>query len=229
MVPSELKPCKVIVKQRIEVPIECGFGSSGASALAISLALAKALKLKMTYLQIARIAHLADYYCRTGLGTVAGIVGGGFRLAVKPGAPGIAIVDRIPINEDEYRVIAATFGPISTREVLGETRKLEYFTELGKEALKNILKEPTPENFMKQCRIFALKSGFMTNRIRGIIENTMNNGLTNITQNMIGEAVHALVHVSEIDKALSIFKKHFNEENIIVAQIDSRGPRYIST
>ncbi|RLF91978.1 hypothetical protein DRN52_08585, partial [Thermococci archaeon] len=42
LLPPEIEPCKIVVKQTIEVPIGCGFGTSGASALAIALALAKA-------------------------------------------------------------------------------------------------------------------------------------------------------------------------------------------
>ncbi|MCS7363989.1 MAG: pantoate kinase [archaeon GB-1867-035] len=229
ILPKDLGPYKIVVRQRIEVPIECGFGTSGASALALSFALAKAFNLKMTYLQIARIAHMADLECKTGLGTVAGIIAGGFRLALKPGAPGIGVVDRIPICEDEYFIIAAAFGSISTRNVLSSRQKLKYINKLGKQTLRDILKDVSPENFMKCCKIFAFKSGFMTSRVKKVIEAVEKAGAIGATQNMIGEAVHALVDKNNFDSVFNAFKRFFNEENIIVAKLDVVGPRYISS
>lgn len=227
ILPKDLKLYRISVKQRIEVPIGCGFGTSGASALAISFALAKAFDLKMTYLQIARIAHIADLECKTGLGTVAGIVGGGFRLALKPGAPGIGVVDRIPIREDEYFILAAAFGPISTKDVLSNRQKLKYINKLGKQTLRDILEDISPENFMKCCKNFALKSGFMTSRVKKVIETAERVGAIGATQNMIGEAVHALVDKSNFDNVFNAFKLFFDEKDILVAKLDVRGPRYL--
>lgn len=228
ILPEDIEPYRLTVKQEIEVPIECGFGTSGASALAISLALAKAFKLNLTYLQVARIAHIVDLECKTGLGTVAGIIGGGFRLAVKPGAPGIAVIDRIPICEDEYYIISAAFGSISTKSILIDRRKLKYIDKIGRETLRNILKEPSPENFMRKCKEFAIKTGLMTDRVRRVVKAVEKAGAIGATQNMIGEAVHALVRKDNFRRVIKVFNQFFNENEIIIARIDTRGPRYLS-
>ncbi len=228
MLPPNLEPCRIVVKQKIQVPIECGFGTSGASALAIALALAKALKLNMTYLQIARAAHLADLKCKTGLGTVTGIIGGGFRIAVKPGAPGIGIVDRIPISTDDYYIIAAAYGPIPTKKVLSNPAKLQQIKKLGKETLRHIMKEPTPENFMKQCKKFAIKSGFMTGRVKKAIQEAEKAGAVGATQNMIGEAIHALTPKENLESVYNAFTKHFRRDKIVIAKIDIKGPIILS-
>lgn len=228
ILPKDIKSYKLTVSQKIEVPIECGFGTSGASALAISYALAKAFNLKMTYLQIAKIAHIVDLKCKTGLGTVSGIIGGGFRLALKPGAPGVGVVDRIPICEDEYVIISAAFGPISTRNILNNRQKLKRINKLGRETLRKILRDVSPENFMKCCKEFALKSGLMTKRVEKVVEAVEKAEAIGATQNMIGEAVHALVHIDNLYKVLEVFKQFFDEREIIIAKFDVRGPRYIS-
>jgi len=63
------------------------------------------------------IAHKAEIECKTGLGTVVPLTVGGFILTVKPGGPGYALIDRIPISPD-YRLIVGFCGSIYTKEVL---------------------------------------------------------------------------------------------------------------
>lgn len=217
---------QVTVKHEVEVPIGSGFGSSGAGALGTALALCKALKLNLSHNQIGQIAHVAEVKCKTGLGTVSGEMLGGVILTMEPGAPGYGYIDRIPFPS-ELRIITATYKPILTKDVLSSIKKKKLINQWGKKILDNIIADPSLENFMLESKKFALNAGFMTNRVQKLIELAETNGSVGATQNMIGEAVHALVIEDRVDDVLQAFKKVISREKIIIAKIDLNGARLL--
>jgi pantoate kinase len=218
--------CKVAVKHKVEVPIGAGFGSSAAGALSTALALSKALNLKLTYNQIGRLAHVAEVKCKTGLGTVGPLMLGGCILTIEPGAPGIAMIDRIPISTD-YVIVAGVFGSISTKEVLASPEKRLAVNKWGKKTLEKILSEPSLENFLACCCDFAEKTGFMTERVRTLIRLAEGAGAIGAAQNMVGEAVHALTTLENAENVVQAFKRVLPQEKILVAHVDIQGARLI--
>jgi pantoate kinase len=218
--------CNVVVKHKVEVPIGAGFGSSAAGALTTALALSKALSLNLTCNQIGRIAHVAEVKCKTGLGTVGPLMLSGCILTIEPGAPGIAIIDRIPISTD-YVIVAGVFGPIPTKEVLASPEKRLAVNKWGKKTLEKILSEPSLENFLACCRDFADKTGFMTERVRTCIRLAEGAGAIGAAQNMVGEATHALTTLENAENVVQAFKRVLPQEKILVAQIDIQGARLI--
>ena len=216
----------VTVKHDVEVPIGSGFGSSGAGALGTAFALCKALNLNLSYNQIGQIAHVAEVRCKTGLGTVSGEMLGGVILTKKPGAPGYGYIDRIPFPS-ELRIITATYKPILTKDVLNSLEKKKLINQWGKRILDNIVADPSLENFMLESKKFALNAGFMTNRVRKLIELAETNGAVGATQNMIGEAVHALVIEDSVDDVVQAFEKIVSREKITTTKIDLKGARLL--
>ena len=216
----------VIVRHEVGVPIGTGFGSSAAGALSTSLALSKVLGLKLTYNQLGRIAHVAEVKCRTGLGTIGPIMLGGCILTVEPGAPGIAIIDRIPISAD-YVIVAGVFEPIPTKQVLSSPEKRETVNRWGRKTLKAILDEPSLENFLMCCLEFAEKAGFMTARVRQLVRLAEKAGAIGAAQNMVGEAVHALAREENAENIAEVFKQLLPNEKILVAKIDLQGARLV--
>jgi pantoate kinase len=212
------------VNHNVEVPIGAGFGSSAAGALGAALALSKALGLHLTYNQLGRIAHVAEVRCRTGLGTVGPLLFGGCGLTIEPGAPGYAHLDRIPVSPD-HRIIAGSFRPYPTKEMLSSQEKRKTINEWGRKTLKSILAEPSLENFMRACKEFAVGTGFVTERVQKLIELSEKAGAIGAAQNMLGEAVHALVTVDKMERVHEAFKRLLPEEKIITASIDSQGAR----
>jgi pantoate kinase len=216
----------VTVKHDVEVPIGAGFGSSAAGALSTALASSNALGINLTYNQLGRIAHVAEVKSRTGLGTVGPLLFGGCGLTINPGAPGIARLDRIPVSPD-HRLVIGTFRPYPTKEMLSSTEKKEIINKWGRKSLKKILADPSLENFMATCKEFALRTGFATNRVKKLIEMSENAGGIGAAQNMLGEAVHALVTVDSVEAVHEAFKKLLPEEKILIAKIDFQGARMI--
>jgi len=219
---SENYAIKVI--HQVDVPVGAGFGSSAAGALGAALALSKALGLNLTYIQLGRIAHVAEVKCKTGLGTVGPVLFGGCGLTLEPGAPGIACLDRIPVSSD-YRLVLGTFRPYPTKELLSSQEKREIINEWGRKTLKRILVDPSLENFMGACKEFAVGTGFVTDNVQKLMELAEKAGAVGAAQNMLGEAAHALVTVDKMGDVYDAFRKVLPEEKIITAKIDFQGAR----
>ena len=218
----------VTVEHQIEVPIGTGFGTSAGGALTAGLAFREALGLPLTYNQIGKIAHVAEIQCQTGLGTVSSLTfSGGCVLVVEPGAPGICQIDRIPIMPD-YMIVAGFFPSNTlTKSLLSSPEKKREINHYGQEALKAILAEPSLENFLDCCWEFSQKSGFATENIRQLVKSAKKAGAVGAAQNMIGEAVHAVVHEENADSVAEAFKQTLPQQQVIVSKIDFQGARLI--
>lgn len=218
---------EIRVKHHIEVPIGAGFGTSAGGALTAGLALKEVLGLSLTYNQIGKIAHVAEIICHTGLGTVGPLMVGGCVLTVKPGAPGIGIIDRIPINPD-YRVITGFVKCIPTREILLSDDKREKINRNGSKTLKEILSKPCLENFLACCWRFAQDSDLATPTVLKLVELAKKAGAVGAAQNMLGEAVHAVAYKQEAFDVAEAFKLVLPEKNVLVSEIDFQGARLMS-
>ena len=214
----------VTVRHRVEVPIGAGFGSSAAGALGTALALSKALTMNLTYNQLGRIAHVAEVKCQTGLGTVGPIMLGGCIVTTEPGAPGYASIDRIPVSPD-HRIVAGTYRSFPTKETLSSKEKRMIINEWGRKTVNKIIADPSLENFMLASKEFAVGTGLITDRVQRLIELAEKAGAIGAAQNMVGEAVHALVTVDSVEDVVQAFKKVMPSEKIIIAKIDLQGAR----
>ena len=216
----------VCVMHKVEVPVAAGFGSSAAGALGTALALNKILKLNLTYNQLGKVAHVAEVNCKTGFGTVGPLLFGGCGLTLEPGAPGIARLDRIPVSSD-HRLVMGTFGSYSTKELLASGAKRGLINTWGRKTLKRILVDSSLENFMNSCKKFAFGTGFATERVKKLMDLAEKAGAIGVAQNMLGEAVHALVKVDSVDAVYAAFKKLLPEEKIMISAVASHGAHII--
>lgn len=217
----------VKVEHQIEVPIGMGFGTSAGGALTAGLALKQAIDLPVTYNQIGKIAHVAEIQCQTGLGTVSSLTfSGGCVLVVEPGAPGICQIDRIPITSD-YVIVAGYLTSKIPKTILSSPEKKRQINGYGGKALDAILAEPNLENFMERCWEFAQKAGFASENIRVLVEASKKAGAVGAAQNMIGQAVHALVPKENAESVAEAFKHTLPPEQVIVSRIDFQGARLL--
>jgi pantoate kinase len=218
---------KVVIKHKVEVPIGAGFGSSAAGALGTAFALCHVLGLNLTYNQLGRIAHVAEVKCHTGLGTVSPLLLGGCVITVEPGAPGYAVIDRIPLTDD-YRLVAGVFRPLPTKKVLALAETKSRVNKCGRETVNKILACPSLENFLRTSKDFAIKSGFATRRVLKLIELAEKAGAFGAAQNMVGEAVHAVTTEDNMEAVVQVFKRVLPQESILYGKIDFQGVRLLS-
>ncbi|MGD0070931.1 MAG: hypothetical protein ABSB71_05165 [Candidatus Bathyarchaeia archaeon] len=216
----------VIVDHKVEVPISAGFGTSAGGALTTALALKEALDLPLTYNQIGKIAHVAEVQCKTGLGTVGPLMLGGCVLTLEPGAPGISVIDRLPLSPD-YVIVAGVFGPTPTKQILSSAEKRLEVNRYGRKTLEAILDEPSVENFLARCLEFAEKTGFMTPSLRQLVKLAEKAGAVGSAQNMVGKAVHSLVLEENANQVAEAFKQVLLPEKVIVSKVDFQGARLV--
>jgi len=222
----EGKDYTIFVEHEVKVPIGSGFGSSGAGALSLALALNEALNLGLSRTETAQIAHVAEVQCKTGLGTVIAETFGGVEIRVEPGAPGIGEIKPIPVNDD-YVVVCLNFGNLSTKKILSDEKIRHRINESGKKSIDKLIAHPNPTDFMGFSRSFAEEVGLISQRMRKVLIETDNIGIT-CSMAMLGETIFSLIKRNETEEILKIFRRHTPSKNsVFIAEIDFKGARLV--
>jgi len=196
----------IIVEHTIQTPQGSGFGTSGAGALSLALALNSVFDNPLTETEAAQIAHIAEVESRTGLGTVLGETFGGFKMSVKPGAPGIGSIDSIPYPEDTVACFIV-FGPYPTRKALGDENTRMMVNKVGENLHRKLKKDPTLPSFLKLSRRFAEETGLISSRVRGVLKEMDDRDIPG-SMLMFGEGVFAVTNVKRRDTVLDFFNTY---------------------
>jgi pantoate kinase len=211
------------IDHSISIPMGAGFGTSGAGALSLALALNEVLHIGLSKLKAAQVAHVAEIYCRTGLGTVIAEYFGGLEMRIKPGAPGVGKVQQIPISED-YTVICLSFGSLPTKKFLTNSAFRETINEAAPEYIVKLDKNPSLTNFLRYSRGFAERTGLINSRIRKILDMTDKQGFI-CSMPMFGDGVFSVVNPESAHALSSILKNFGSQAQIITSKIDFKGPK----
>lgn len=181
----------ILITINTKLPLGCGFGISGAAALATAYALNKLLDLKKTKKELAIIAHTAEVKNKTGLGDVASQFFGGVIFKKKPSSHFSVI--KIPLKEKT--VYCRVFSPLSTKNVLINSKLLVHLERAAKESLGEIANELNEKNVLTLPKIlsiskkFAEASGLLKEKdVIQVIEEVEKKG-GNATMIMLGNAV----------------------------------------
>jgi len=219
------KPHRIEIKHEAQIPIGSGFGASGGGALSLALALNKALDLGLSRTESARVAHVAEIECKTGLGTVLAELSGGFGVIAKPGGPGVGETVRFR-HADDLAAVCLHIGPISTKKALSNQGLRSRINELGGRYVDELHRDQTVNMFMELSRRFAEHVGLITPRLRAVLERTDAEGIP-CTMAMFGETVFSLVEGERVEKLAEIFHTAAPSKEIMVTEIDERGARVL--
>ena len=195
----------VRVSHECPLPIERGYGTSGAGALGLALAMNEAMGLSLTRIEAAQIAHECEVKCRTGLGTVASVYVGGLTVRTTPGAPGIGVVRTIKTSPS-LRVISASFGPMSTRTVLRSSLLKARVNVCGRSMVSQLLGQTTPEMFMRLSKRFADCLSLMSKRLTRATNILTENGVSS-SMMMLGESLFCVIPYDLVPKARRIIRR----------------------
>ncbi len=221
----KLRHVSMTICHDVDLPIGSGFGTSGAGALSLALALNEAEGLELSQLEAAQIAHRAEIDCRTGLGTVIAEAFGGVEIRTEPGAPGIGNIMKIRSTDDAV-VACLTFGPLSTRELLGNRETRRRISEASEVTIKELVDHPSIENFMAYSRSFAEQTGLITPRLRKVMKESDEVDVV-CSMPMFGDGVFTLLEGDMLETILGVFKKHQGAGKIVVCRVDQRGATLI--
>ena len=188
---SRLAKEPVSISSSFSVPIDGGFGASGSGALSTAFALNKLFCLNMTVTEVGKVAHEAEIKNKTGLGDVISQMHGGLVIRKEAGSPGVGIIDRIPVPADKSEVGYLTLGKMSTKSVLKDRRAVKEINICGQKAMKDLLKLPTLDNFMRLSKRFAIETGLISKKAKDVIEACETEG-GQASMAMLGDVVFAV-------------------------------------
>jgi pantoate kinase len=216
---------EIDVEHNVDAPVGAGFGTSGAAALSLALALNHALGLGMSNVGAAQVAHVAEVYCRTGLGTVIAEAFGGLELRVKPGGPGIGRIKQLRVPRNTV-VACLVFGPLSTKESLMNPETRKRINGCGGDLVDKLAKEPETADFLGSSRQFAENVGLISNRVRQVLDAADAAGFV-CSMPMFGDSAFTLVEPELLEDLTAIFKR-FPEGNVVTSLIDFEGARMLT-
>ncbi len=220
----KIKPQALKVEHVVETPSIAGFGSSGGGALSLALAINEAAGVGLTRIEAAQIAHVAEIECKTGLGSVFAAERGGFGILTKPGAPGIGDAKSYP-GAAKLRVVYAYYGPIPTKEALGNPALRAKINELGGKSVDELSTKTEPVRFMRLSRAFTEHVGLITPRLRSVFDAMDRQGIT-LTMAMFGEVAFAVMEKEKALEAAAMLER-LDAEPVVVG-IDDSGARITS-
>ncbi|WP_316506884.1 GHMP kinase [Nitrosopumilus sp.] len=210
------------IEHEITIPVGYGLGSSSAVALSLSFALDQALKTQLDKTVIGQIAHNAEVNCKTGLGDVLASFHGGFEVRVKPGAPGIGNVEKIPT--DKISVVMICFSPISTNKFIKE--RLSQINGLGGKMVNRLLESKDYEHFQDMSLEFAKYVNVMTPRMQGLV-NKLSKNKIKCGIALFGETIFSMVPKEQEGKVLEILQ-NYPDGIIIKSELDNYGARVLN-
>ena len=197
---------RIELVQTVDVPIGYGFRASAASALSGVVAVASALSTKLDREGVAYFAHAADILCRTGLGTVSVIYKhGGAGVIVSPGAPGLAKVLPVKVPKG-VRVVTASLAPYGKASLLSSPEMAKRVSILGAESVR-IASDGTLESLLRAGEAFSEGLHIGSPQVRRLAGAAKSAGALGASQNMVGQAVHAVVWESDAERVASAMRE----------------------
>lgn len=171
---------------RSPLPLGCGFGISGASALATAYAINELFGFKKDRKTLQIIAHTAEIENKTGLGSVATQITGGFLLKTAPGLP-VRARKLFFIGQKLYGVI---LGKLETPKILSDQKQMQKITKTATEILKEINAFPTLTLpfILDKSYEFARVSGLINKKTGSMINNIRAHG-GHATMSMLGDVI----------------------------------------
>lgn len=220
---EKVGPFTAQIAHSTELPVGCGYGTSGAGALSLALAMNEALGQPLKRLEAAQVAHVAEVEARTGLGTVASEFTGGVVVRLKPGAPGVGSTKQFRFGQ-RSRVVSGSFGPMRKTRVLGNVSLSDRVNSCGENLVSRFLKKPDGERFVELSSRFSECLSLKSARLDRAIKYVFVQGFVS-SMMMLGESLFCLVDVEFVEKA----SKTLTDAGLkpIVSRIAYKGARLI--
>jgi len=154
-----------------------GFGLSAGYALAGLMLSNLENGYSRTWFEIGRYVHIAEVKYRTGYGDVIALLTGGLEYRLAPGAPGVGLADKIPVDRD-ISVLVSITGAMSTPEMLSMYG--ERIRDVGPRLYKYFSGNPSFERFIETSYKFSREVGMLDdsleNQLQMLIGRYLSNG-----------------------------------------------------
>jgi pantoate kinase len=213
-------PIKVKIFHKFDLPVGCGYGTSGSGALGTIYGLNKLLNLNLSQLECGRIAHISEVINKTGLGTICGLLCSGLCVLKEGGYP--CVFEKISVPKN-IKVICTTFGEIPTRSVLSDENLDSKIKKIGALVLRKFIKNPNIKNFMKCSLEFTYNTQILDllnlNEIKSLIKELNKIDIIGASMNQLGRSVFAVCKKEKINEVIDVFKSYQQENKIFNLKI----------
>jgi pantoate kinase len=210
------------LEQAMGVPVGCGFGASAAAAISAVYAAASCMGVRAPKRELAYFAHAADILERTGLGTVSVTYDAtGAGAITKAGAPGVSRFRKVRCPAGT-RLVTASLAAFRKSDVLSSPRAVEKVTRLGDRALRRFEARPTLETLASEGEKFSEALGLMSEGAKELAALAKERGADHASQNMIGQAVHAITPASKADDVATALRESSWRPLVEVFEIGTR-------
>jgi len=147
----------------------------------------------LTYSDVVMAAHRAEIMTKGGLGDVVAQARGGLEMRLAPGVPPFGEVHTIPVNVNNPPSVAVMIvgERIDTPMVLSHPYKRKLINEAGENALRNLLKNPTPQRMVEESSEFSRLSRLQSLQVKGALMEVEDH--VPASQIMVGNSVFAFV------------------------------------
>jgi len=220
-------PIKVKILHKFDLPVGCGYGTSGSGALGTIYGLNKLLNLNLSQFECGRIAHISEVINKTGLGTICGLLCSGLCVLKEGGYPCVYEKIYVPKN---IKVICTTFGEIPTKSVLSDENLDSKIKKIGALVLKNFIKNPNIKNFMKCSLEFTYMTQILEllnlNEIKSLIKELNKINIIGASMNQLGRSVFAVCKKEKIKDVIDVFQSYQEEDKIFNLNIYEKDPQF---
>ncbi|TFF90427.1 MAG: hypothetical protein EU548_03090 [Promethearchaeota archaeon] len=221
-------PVNLKVFHEFELPVGCGYGTSGSGALGVVFGLNEIFNLKLSYQELGRIAHIAEVVNRTGLGTVCGQLAGGLCILKKAGYP--CSYDLIEYPEG-INVICGTFGILPTKSILNDPVLSLKIKRAGQKALQRLINQPSLKEFVSASIDFVRETEILDILDLEIIKDIINDlnklDILGASMNQLGRSFYAICKQKSLKNVMGIINSYKPEIKIYNLAISKKTPKVI--
>ena len=219
---DQIKDSVLIIQHKSPLPIQAGFGTSGAGALGTAFALNELFGTKKTEEELGQIAHKAEVICRTGLGDVISQLQGGAEIRLEPGAPGIGVIKGFSWSIDEL-ILVATIGTMSTKDIITNPKMIEKINHYSNQLLRELNENPSLEEFLRVSFEFADKTGLMSNKLKKLITYLREDEYS-ASMVMLGDSLFVVGDIYDLEECSNIINNYDPNAKIWIDSISNLGP-----
>ncbi|MFO8110356.1 MAG: hypothetical protein R6U17_07560 [Thermoplasmata archaeon] len=206
------------IRIKTELPFSQGFGMSGACALASAIGACAEMELPRE--NAVKAAHVAEVFCRTGLGDVVAQSIGGFETRIEPGLPPTGKI--VKKTEEKEVVLGISGSPLITPNILADPSVSEWIKLVGQDCMDDFLPENGFNRFCDISKRFALETKFMRSRIEELLLKVEDLG--NGSMSMIGNSVFL---IGDTGKIYDFLVEKLGSERVYLTAVDNKGARLV--
>jgi len=224
---DQIKDSVLIIQHKSPLPIQAGFGTSGAGALGTVFALNEIFDTKKSKEELGQIAHKAEVVCRTGLGDVISQLQGGAEIRLEPGAPGVGVIKEFPWPIEEL-ILVASIGTMSTKDIITSPKMIEKINNYSNQLLHELNEKPTLDEFLRVSFEFADKTGLMSEKLKKLITYLRKDEYS-ASMVMLGDSLFVVGDIYDLEECSNIIDNYDPNAKIWIDSLSNLGPIVLDT